>query len=101
MSITSSDIMQVAHLSRLKLSDNEIETFKQELSNIMEMIDQVQDIDTGNIEPLTSVSNMNLRTRADVQIPNIEIEDLFSNVPGKDSALSKEIKCFIVPKVVE
>lgn len=101
MAITLSDVEKLSHLARLKFSDQELHHFKTELSTIMDMIDTVQDLDCDGVEPLTSVTDMSQRMRKDEEIMNVDTNELFSNAPGADAKLAKEIKCFIVPKVVE
>lgn len=101
MSITNEDVKKVAKLARLKFSEAEVNSFASQLDSIMKMIDEINDVDCSNIEPLASVCDMNLRLRADEVDNNITREELFLNVPGKDSDVAKEIKCFIVPKMVE
>ena len=67
----------------------------------MDMIDELNEVNCDNIEPLTSVSDMTQRTRSDEVMMENTVDDLFANVPGVNKDFAKEIKCFIVPKVVE
>ncbi len=101
MSITNEEVKKIAKLSRLNFSEEEYTNFQTQLSNIMAMIDKISEADTENVEPLTSVNNSNLRMREDKCDALENVEGLFSNAPGKTSELAKEIKCFIVPKVIE
>ncbi len=101
MSITNEEVKKIAKLSRLSFSEEEYKNFQTQLSNIMAMINKISEADTENVEPLTSVNNSNLRMREDECTEIERVEELFSNAPGKESELAKEIKCFIVPKVIE
>ncbi|MGV2433038.1 MAG UNVERIFIED_CONTAM: aspartyl/glutamyl-tRNA amidotransferase subunit C [Rickettsiaceae bacterium] len=65
------------------------------------MIDKLKDVNTDNVEPLTSVVDAKLSMREDKVTDGGIVEELFSNAPGNNSSMAKEIKCFIVPKVVE
>lgn len=101
MSIKSEDVRKVAKLARLKFSDAEVASFATQLDNIMKMIDEIEEVDCENVEPLASVCDMNLRQRKDQVNNQITRDELFSNVPGKDADIAKEVKCFVVPKMVE
>ncbi len=99
--ISLEKIKQLSRLCKIKFVDNEIELVRSKLQNVIGLIEQLQEVNTDGIEPLTSVVDMNLRLRKDkVTVGNIE-DKLFANVSGKSSSLAKEIKCFVVPKVVE
>lgn len=99
--ITIDAVNKIAKLARLRFDDTQIVNFSTQLTNIMDMINQLSEVDCSNVEPLTSVCNMAQRLRKD-EVTEQDISDqLFSNVSGSSAELSKEIKCFIVPKVIE
>jgi aspartyl-tRNA(Asn)/glutamyl-tRNA(Gln) amidotransferase subunit C len=99
--ISLEEVKQLSRLCRIKFSDDEIDGVVIKLQNVINMIEQLQEVDTDGIEPLTSVVNAKLRMREDeVTVGNLE-DQLFANVTGSSAALAKEIKCFVVPKVVE
>ena len=99
--ISKEELINIERLSRISFSDQERESFTQKLENVIAMINQVQDIECQNVEPLRSVCEMNQRLQEDeVKIGDIS-DELFKNTPGKTAEFSKEIKCFVVPKVVE
>jgi aspartyl-tRNA(Asn)/glutamyl-tRNA(Gln) amidotransferase subunit C len=99
--ITKEEVQKVAKLSRLKFEEEKVVCFSQQLSRIMDMIDILNEIDCRGIKPLTSVCDMNTRTRKDV-VTEIDISnELFGNVSGASAPLAQEVKYFIVPKVVE
>lgn len=101
MKITKDEVGRIAKLIKLKFSHDELEGFAGELSSIMEMIDRLNEIDCSNVKPLTSVCDMSEPLRKDeVTVANIS-DELFANVPGSAADLAKEVKCFVVPKVVE
>lgn len=99
--ISLKEIKQLSHLSRVKFAEDEIEGFTNKLQNVIGLIEPLRDVDTENVEPLTSVVASKLYTRRDEVTDGSIEDDLFINVPGKSAALAREIKCFIVPKVVE
>jgi aspartyl-tRNA(Asn)/glutamyl-tRNA(Gln) amidotransferase subunit C len=99
--LTAQSIDKIAKLAKLNFTEEECGRFVSDLSDIMTMIDILKQVDCSTIDPLTSVCEMNQRMRVDlVTEPNL-VDDLFSNVLGTTSSLAKEIKCFIVPKVIE
>lgn len=98
--ITDTELCKIAMLARLSCSDKEIANFAKQLTTIMDMIDILNEVDCDNVEPLSSVSDMNQRMRKDDVIAKDISDELFANIPG-GIQLAKEVKCFIVPKVVE
>ncbi len=99
--ITADKVKKIAKLAKLSVEDNEIMNFQRQLSNIIDMIDTLKEVDCNGVTPLTSVCNMTQRLRED-KVAGVNIsEELFANVTGKNAKLAKEVKCFIVPKMVE
>ena len=95
MSLTKKEIEKIAKLARIKLNEEQAETFKDELSGILDWVEQLQEVDTENVEPLTSISNVVLPTRKDeVTEKNVQ-EEVLSNAPNSQYGY------FTVPKVVE
>lgn len=99
--ITKAKAQKIAKLARLKFEEDIVEKFSTQLSTIMDMIDILNEIDCKDIEPLTSVSNMNARMREDAVTSSDLSSELFDNVSGNSAPLAKEVKYFITPKVVE
>lgn len=99
--ISSDEIKKIAKLAKLSLNENDIGKYTSQLSNIMQMISEMNKVDTDSISPMTSVCDMETRLRDDEVTEQNLSDSLFSNAPGKDANFAKEIKCFIVPKVVE
>ena len=99
--ITKEDVKKVAKLAKLAVSEAEIDLYNVQLGNIMEMIDDMLEVDCKGVEPLRSVCEMKSHLREDKITEDNISDQLFMNAPGKDSAFAKEIKCFIVPKVIE
>lgn len=99
--ITDTELKKLQKLSKLSFTDIEIKSFASKLTSVMGMIDQMKGLDCSKAEPLRSVCDMDQRMKADEVTISDGSEDLFKNIPEKDSAFAKEIKCFIVPKVIE
>lgn len=99
--ISQDELQKIAKLARLSFSDNEIEQYKSQIDNIMEMILEMESVDISGVEPLTSVCEPTPNMRDDIVTETNQSEELFQNAPGSSAQFAKDIKCFIVPKVVE
>ena len=65
MSLDKDTVTRIARLARLKVPDEELEPLAGELSGIMAWIEQLNEVDTRNVEPLSSVSDVTLPMRED------------------------------------
>ena len=94
MSIDSSVVKKIANLSKINLSDKELENFKLELNKILDWVDDLKKVDTKMVEPMLSVFNENMKMRDDkVELTNTD--EILSNAPDKKENF------FVVPKVIE
>lgn len=99
--ITDKEITKMAKLAKFDFSEEELGMYAKQITNIMDMIDSLKEVDCSNVEPLTSVCDMNQRMRSD-EISSDDISDqLFINLPNEKGNLARQVKCYIVPKVVE
>ena len=88
-------VTTISYLSRLKIDDKKEEKIIKDLDNIIEFVDQLDDIDTSNIEPLTNPHEKTAKTRTDeVTAKNLKDELL-------EIAPSSNDDYFLVPRVVE
>jgi len=95
MSLDSSDVKNIAALARLKVDENDIPAYTENLSNILDLVDKMQAVDTSNVEPLANPLDATQRLRADdVTEPN-QREQLQTVAPATEAGL------FLVPKVIE
>lgn len=89
MQLTRDDIFKLARLSRLKLSDEEAESYKVELSAILDYVRQLDTVDTTGISPTYQVTGLTSQddnaTREDEVLPQIPREDLLKNVPKTEA----------------
>ncbi len=99
--INKTEILKLQKLAKISFSEDELDNFVKKLNKVVDMIDTLQDINCENIEPLRSVSDMEQRMIEDKVVTGDISEQLFTNVPKCNSELAKEVKCFVVPKVVE
>lgn len=95
MAIDNETVKRVAFLSRLKVEDNKIEATKEEFNKILSWIEELNEVNTDNVEPLISVNDTTLRLRDDEITDGGRQEAVLANAPDK------EYDYFAVPKVVE
>ena len=86
---------KVAHLARIAVPEENLPALARELSNMLAFMEQLNEVDVDGIEPMTSVTPMRLKRRADgVTDGNIQSK-ILSNAPDAREGF------FAVPKVVE
>jgi len=88
-------VKYIAKLARLALSNEEITLFGGQLSDILNYISKLSEVDTENIEPTSHVEPLQNVEREDVVKPSLPIGEVLKNAP------SKEGNFFKVPKVIE
>lgn len=80
--LTRDDVLKLAQLARLSLTDEEIDEFSAELSAILEYVEQLQNADTASLEPTSQVSGLETVMREDtIKDYGINRDDLLKNVP--------------------
>ena len=81
--LTRDDVLKLANLSRLKLSDDEVTRFQSELSEILEYVEMLDKVDTTDLEPTYQVTGLKNVTRPDeVKSYQAKLEDLLKNAPA-------------------
>jgi aspartyl-tRNA(Asn)/glutamyl-tRNA(Gln) amidotransferase subunit C len=95
MTIDSATVGRVARLARIKVTEAEKETLAAEMNNILKLAEQLNEVDTKNIQPLTSVVQMELVLRKDVVTDGGIVDKMVANAPEQTAGF------FVVPKVVE
>ncbi|HSX47446.1 MAG TPA: Asp-tRNA(Asn)/Glu-tRNA(Gln) amidotransferase subunit GatC [Patescibacteria group bacterium] len=80
--LTKNDVLKLAQLARLKLTNEEIDLFSKELSEILTYVEKLSKIDSGNLKPTNQVSGLSNVTREDkVKSYGYKPQDLLNNVP--------------------
>ena len=95
MSVDTQQVRHIARLARIAMSDSEIEALVPELNNILGWVEQLGEVNTDGVEPLTAVIDQQLRLRDDVVNDGNVREDVLANAPGAEHGF------FAVPKVIE
>jgi len=93
--ITREDVQHVAHLARLHLTDDEIDRMQTQLSNILEAIETLRDVDTSQVGPTASVIALENVMREDEARPGMARDATLANAPLRDDPFLR------VPTVLE
>lgn len=105
MSLDKDTVARIARLARLKVPEEELTPLANELNGIMSWIEQLNEVDTKNVEPLASVSDVTLPMRQDKVTDGGIAEKILANAPGGAVYIEPDDKnaggFFTVPKVVE
>lgn len=88
-------VKKVATLARLAITDAEQDKFAVQLSGILKWIEQMNEVDTSKVEPLTNVVNIDARLREDAVTDGNIQADILANAPETLEGF------FVVPKVME
>ncbi len=99
MKISREDVLRVAELSYLDLSETELETYRAQIDEILEYIDKLNELDTTNVAPMAQVLSddqaADATLREDIVVPCAVADDVLQHAPDPEPPY------FRVPKVIE
>ena len=95
MSLDKATVSRIARLARIRVADADLERLGDELNNILEWIEQLTQVDTADVPPLTSVVEIQLPQRQDLVTDGAHQDRVLRNAPESEQGF------FVVPKVVE
>ncbi|ETD85098.1 Asp-tRNA(Asn)/Glu-tRNA(Gln) amidotransferase subunit GatC [Rhodobacter capsulatus] len=95
MSIDIDTARKVAHLARIRVPESDLPKLAEQLSGILTFMEQLNEVNVDGVEPMTSVTPMRLKRRADVVTDGSYPEAVLKNAPDAREGF------FAVPKVVE
>jgi aspartyl-tRNA(Asn)/glutamyl-tRNA(Gln) amidotransferase subunit C len=95
MSVDADTVRRIAHLARIAVAEDEVEHLKDELNAMLAFVEQLGDVKVDGVEPMTSVTPMEMKKRADVVTDGEIPDDIVRNAPATEGHF------FLVPKVVE
>lgn len=104
MALTLQDIQQVAHLARIQINAQESEATLQKLSGIMDLISQMQAVDTTGVEPMSHSQDVTQRLREDIVTKTNQRESFQKNAPKLGNGATEQAVAdglYLVPKVIE
>jgi aspartyl-tRNA(Asn)/glutamyl-tRNA(Gln) amidotransferase subunit C len=95
MSVDADTVRRIAHLARIAVPEEEVESLKGELNAILAFVEQLSEVDVTGVEPMTSVTPMAMKQREDKVTDGGIADDIMKNAPATEDHF------FLVPKVVE
>jgi aspartyl-tRNA(Asn)/glutamyl-tRNA(Gln) amidotransferase subunit C len=95
MSVDAATVRRIAHLARIAVADDEVEHLRGELNAILAFVEQLSEVDVEGVEPMTSVTPMEMKKRPDEVTDGGILDDIIKNAPADEDGF------FVVPKVVE
>ena len=95
MHVDEKTVRRIARLARISITDEEAKSLEGELSGLLTWVEQLGEVDTSDVEPMTTVVAQKLKMRADEVTDGEIADDVVKNAPVVDDHY------FVVPKVVE
>jgi aspartyl-tRNA(Asn)/glutamyl-tRNA(Gln) amidotransferase subunit C len=93
--IDEAQVRHISHLSRLNPTDEEVRLFSEQLSAILEYVDQLNEVDTADVPPTAHALPVNNVFRADEARPGLAPDQALANAPHREGSF------FAVPKVLD
>ena len=94
MALSTDDVKKLALLARLDISDLPVEQLAGQLDGILDFVHQLAELDTEDVEPMTTALDVDNRWRRDEVRPSLDRQDVLANAPSADE------ECFRVPPVL-
>ena len=95
MPVDATIVRRIAHLARIAVAEEDIAGLQAELNAMLAFVEQLSEVDVEGVEPMTSVTPMEMKKRPDVVNDGEIADDVVRNAPATDDHF------FLVPKVVE
>ena len=100
MALDKAAVAHIAKLARIRLEETELEPLAAELSRILDWVEELGEVDTSDVAPMTSVAAAGLPMRDDIVTDGDDRDAIVGNAP-QSAANGKQRGFFAVPKVVE
>jgi len=95
MSLSADDVRKIAHLARLGIEEKDVASYAQDLSNMLDLMVQMGELETDNIKPMAHPLDQQQRLRADVVTEENQREQFQTLAPQVEAGL------YLVPKVID
>lgn len=95
MSLSKDDVKKIAHLARLNMSENDLELYSAQLSNILNFVEQMNSAKTDNIQPIAHPLDLAQRLRPDVVTAENQRSETQAIAPQVEAGL------YLVPQVID
>jgi aspartyl-tRNA(Asn)/glutamyl-tRNA(Gln) amidotransferase subunit C len=89
------DVEHIAHLAKLRLSEEEEDTFGAQLSGILAYVEKLNELDTSGVEPTSHVLALGNVMREDILRPSLPTDEALLNAPDRADDFYR------VPKIIE
>ncbi|QDT08520.1 Asp-tRNA(Asn)/Glu-tRNA(Gln) amidotransferase subunit GatC [Planctomycetes bacterium K23_9] len=94
MALSELEVRKLALLARLELSDDEVRKLGPQIDSILGFVNQLSELDTEDVQPMTTALDVDNRWRADVVTAGLSNDQALHNAPSRDD------ECFRVPAVL-
>lgn len=95
MSVDAATVRRIAHLARIAVAEEEVEHLRGEINAMLAFVEQLSEVNVDGVEPMTSVTPIEMKKRQDVVTEGGDSEVILKNAPARADNF------FAVPKVVE
>jgi aspartyl-tRNA(Asn)/glutamyl-tRNA(Gln) amidotransferase subunit C len=95
MSVDAATVRRIAQLARIAVAESEVPHLQGELNAMLAFVEQLSEVNVEGVEPMTSVTPMEMKKRPDVVTDGGIADDIVRNAPATEDHF------FLVPKVVE
>lgn len=95
MSLDKNDVEKIAHLARIAIADEDVPGYAKSLSNILNLVEQMDAVDTENVSPMAHPQDAFQRLREDTVTEENQREHFQKNAPAVEDGL------YLVPQVIE
>jgi aspartyl-tRNA(Asn)/glutamyl-tRNA(Gln) amidotransferase subunit C len=95
MSVSKEDVLHIANLSKLYVSDEKLEKYTRDLSNVVDLANSLSEVDIDNVKVTNHILDIKNVFRKDEVEPSYKREEILKNAPDSQGG------CVSVPKVVE
>ena len=84
MKLEREEVLHIARLARLAMTDAEVDRFREQLSNILENFETLKQVDTANVPPTTQSIPLSSVMRNDEVVPSLPQDQILANAPRKE-----------------
>jgi aspartyl-tRNA(Asn)/glutamyl-tRNA(Gln) amidotransferase subunit C len=95
MSVDLATVRRIAHLARIRVSEEEAPYLQNEINSILSFVEELNAVNVEGVEPMTSVLPMTMKKRVDVITDGAIVDKVLGNAPAREDGF------FVVPKVIE
>ncbi|MEO0672815.1 MAG: Asp-tRNA(Asn)/Glu-tRNA(Gln) amidotransferase subunit GatC [Pseudomonadota bacterium] len=95
MQVDQATVRRIARLARIEISDAQAQSLEGELSNILDWVEQLNEVETADVAPMTQVVPMEMKKRIDDVTDGEMADTVVANAPLTEDGF------FVVPKIVE